>query len=1416
MDQFEEAQKASTSALESEGSAYNENQAFLDSYQAKLNQLSNSWTAFATTMQESFLGSAIVVVSEGLADFTNTTSTVVDTVGILPPLFAIAGGAFLALNSHTRNSIVQNGLLSTSLVRTGDSMTITTGRARLLQQQMYNLTLAGRATTAAMSTMGTVANGVFTFLSRAILPIAGFAALGAGISYVTNKFVENRQETKAVQDEIDSLTKSYKDNETQIEGLVSKYEQLDNQVKSGSLSETDDEYLQTQQKLYELLPSVAESVDEKGQAHLRSADAIRQELGYIKELSRVDAEAFITNFQSKLSDLNKEISNTQNELDEIQNRQDSDYQGIAPIFGLRERAQLEDMANSVIGRRDIEAKLEERKRLFQELGKSYAEYYGVQSSLTDEDVKYIDTLVDKNSKLLDSKKGIKDVETQVKSYIGAVGEIRSVSGDLFDTNRLETMVKYNHDAVAVFNEMSNAMKNGNSDWDQYEDKLSKVGIKSNEVTSIMNLLKTGVDETTGSTLIYSDTSEELVDVEEEKISVIERLIGLNSDHVDSAYELIGAYQLLSQMEGRSQEQNEQLADITSQLADMYPHLVKGKEVHIEAINQEIKVQDILLKATEDLLKGTLTTEQAKTVTTAMQAKKRIDILKQELAAQQEIVRRFNEMSKELADNANTLEQEKLATRAHQRSRQLTEDINLEFPNFEAQIDAVASAIDYHGRASEAAKKANEKLSKEYENSIYVSDKFKSALEALNLELERQEAIQAKFPQHSKEYQSALKNELKLLEQKKKLLQDQAKSLNAQISSGKIQQTGIITQSAPSSSPSTSSVATGGGNGATIWNFFKSKGFSDSIVAGIMGNLRMESNLNPNALNRSSGAFGIAQWLGGRKNSLNSFARSRGSSSSNLSTQLDFLWQELQTTEKRTMNWIKSNPNASASQMAAMFDKLFERSEGTHVPQRQQYANQYLNQFAGSGGSYVPTESSADASRDYAQQLQSVDQAKSELLQLEQDILSIESQMQQVFMDIIDSQLAAFDRVKNHYADDLAKIDLIQRKEISTSNEWIKAQEQKETILAKQVEQEKQAIKFLEDQVKLNKDLTASQKALLEDKLVDRYQELYSLESNLMDERISMAEQIIDSYKKAAEAQKNAAIKVIDDIINGINEEAEEADYAKRLKDAQKDRQELLDEISELSIDDSDWAKKRIAELTKELQEQDESIFDMEDEKARNDRIDNLNEQKEQIETDYENLVNDERKFAQMRSDIINANTAQIKKDLDKYYANIKSNTNLLGKALSENLIDLINQANRYLNGKEYKPIKVAQARNGGLLPHWGNQGKSMVVHEGELITKKQDVKPLLQSMQMSTKLVDALKNMKLPSIVPNIPMPRINQPTLQGAGQSGGINVNVSIGNINGDSNLKSTMEKVAEITIERTFKDVFNGVGAMGGNLRA
>lgn len=804
-------------------------------------------------------------------------------------------------------------------------------------------------------------------------------------------------------------------------------------------------------------------------------------------------------------------------------------------------------------------------------------------------------------------------------------------------------------------------------------------------------------------------------------------------------------------------------------------------------------------------------------------------------------------------------------------------------------------------ATKKAESSSASANKEYENSIYVTDKFKQALEKVNLELEKQQAIQASFPKHSKEAQNALKQELKLNQDKLKLIQNQTKELNKQISQGKIASTGIVPTSSTSSGGSYS------GKYSSEINKAASKyGVDPNLIAAI---IQAESSFNPNARS-SAGAQGLMQLMPATARSLgvkNAYdpAQNIMGGTKYIADQLKAFGGNLEKALaaynagpgnvrkyggippfKETQNYIqkilgsytKGMTSANSDVASYYFNNFrqtsqFGDTQGRNAPHRGlDFANgkqgdpvkalrggkvitatysksagywvvveqddgtvakymhmqQGLNVKAGqqisagqqlgkvgntgqSNGAHVHIQIEqdgkaidplsymqklgADSSKAIAQGLSEVDNAKSTVIQLEQDALALQQQIQQLYMDIVESHLAGIDRIKNSYADDLAKVDLLMKRENSTSKEWTKQQLKKEEILSKQIAQEKEAVKYIQQQIKSNKDLNKAQKSLLEDQLVDRYQALYSLEGNLLDERLSMIDQAIDAYKKAAEAQKDASVKAIDDLINEINKSADEESYKKKLDDAQKDRQELLDEIASWALDDSDSAKKRIFELNKQLEEQDESIFEMQEDKAKQDRIDNLEEQKTEIENNYEELINDERKFAKMRSDIIDGNTKQIQKDLDKYFTNIKKNTEILGKSISNNIIDLINQANSYMGNKNFKPIKIAQAKEGGILPSWGSSGKAMIVHEEEMISNKGDTKNILKALDLSSRL---LNNLKLPKLkLPELPVHQT------GSTVSNYYDIDLRVDNLKGTKN-------DAEILLDR----IVTEVKLKGGNL--
>ncbi len=82
------------------------------------------------------------------------------------------------------------------------------------------------------------------------------------------------------------------------------------------------------------------------------------------------------------------------------------------------------------------------------------------------------------------------------------------------------------------------------------------------------------------------------------------------------------------------------------------------------------------------------------------------------------------------------------------------------------------------------------------------------------------------------------------------------------------------------------------NFARIWTFLE-RGMrcNANQIAGIMGNIKQESNFNPTSVN-AKGAYGILQWLGPRNNYLTTYADKYGYDKSSMGTQLAYFKYEL--------------------------------------------------------------------------------------------------------------------------------------------------------------------------------------------------------------------------------------------------------------------------------------------------------------------------------------------------------------------------------------------------------------------------------------------------------------------------------------------------------------------------------------------
>lgn len=85
---------------------------------------------------------------------------------------------------------------------------------------------------------------------------------------------------------------------------------------------------------------------------------------------------------------------------------------------------------------------------------------------------------------------------------------------------------------------------------------------------------------------------------------------------------------------------------------------------------------------------------------------------------------------------------------------------------------------------------------------------------------------------------------------------------------------------------------GGTTEDKFWYALKSLGYSDEAICGAMGNIKQESGFKTTALNSSSGAYGISQWMGGRLDSLKNYANSKSTTEEDEIIQIEFLIAEI--------------------------------------------------------------------------------------------------------------------------------------------------------------------------------------------------------------------------------------------------------------------------------------------------------------------------------------------------------------------------------------------------------------------------------------------------------------------------------------------------------------------------------------------
>lgn len=138
-----------------------------------------------------------------------------------------------------------------------------------------------------------------------------------------------------------------------------------------------------------------------------------------------------------------------------------------------------------------------------------------------------------------------------------------------------------------------------------------------------------------------------------------------------------------------------------------------------------------------------------------------------------------------------------------------------------------------------------------------------------------------------------------------------------------------TQSTQSSAQQISST---GDKPKDAYNFFVAQGYPSHVAAGIVANIKHESNFNVNAVGDGGQAKGLAQWHPDRQNAL----RKAGFNLNDFNNSLQAIDWELKNSEKTA--YAKLMQASTPQEAAQAFDHYYERSSGSTTNSRMRTAD----------------------------------------------------------------------------------------------------------------------------------------------------------------------------------------------------------------------------------------------------------------------------------------------------------------------------------------------------------------------------------------------------------------------------------------------------------------------------------------------